>query len=158
MPTTCPPKYAFEVQKFLVGLDNLLFCKRGTVARIFQRLPDDVSAGIVKFVFDYNQVTVFVQSQQIQAFFGVVKAIELFLDNQQFFPQRIGRIGQPFLQMVTFFKSQFGKRGKCDFNNPIGIFIDLIHGPPLLLRLWKLIGEPLVALVEKLLFGWMYIK
>ena len=71
------------IQIKLEDLHHALLTQVGAVAGIFQRLPDDVAPGIIKLIFDDDQVAFFIERQQIETFFGVVKTGELFLDNQQ---------------------------------------------------------------------------
>jgi len=45
-----------------------------------------------------------VDSQQIETFTGVIEPIKLFLNNEQFFAQRVRLIGKPLLQVIPFCK------------------------------------------------------
>ena len=120
----------------------MFFGKSRAVAGIFEGLPDDIATGVVKFVLNDDQIAIFIECQQIQSFTGIVEAIEFFLDDQQFFPQGGRRMSQPFLQMVTLGKAEFGELRRVNFNNPIGGLIDLIHGPSLRLCLREVLEVP----------------
>jgi len=59
------------------------------MGNIFQRLPDNVSTGVVELIFDDDKLSILIHSQQVQPFVGIGEAVELFLDNQQFFAEYI---------------------------------------------------------------------
>src|SRR5690606_42005977 len=93
-------------------------------------------AAVIQFVFDNDQIAFLVDSQQVQALPGIVKAIEFLLDNQQLVAitlgQCLGVILQPFLQVFALGKAEVAEAFYLQRADTVGGGVDLKHwlAPP----------------------------
>src|SRR5690606_840484 len=125
------------VQIALEDLYYLLLFQVGAVAGVLERLPHHVPAAVIQFVFDNDQIAFLVDSQQVQALPGIVKAIEFLLDNQQLVAitlgQCLGVIFQPFLQVLALGETQIAEAFNFQWVDAVGGGVDFKHllVPPL---------------------------
>ena len=93
----------------MIDVDDLGLGQAGDIGGVFQRLPGDVTPGIVELVFDDDQLAVLIQRQQVEPLARVGEAVKLLLDDQQLFPEGVGLFGEPFLQMLPLPQVQIRK-------------------------------------------------
>ena len=96
------------VQVLLIDRGYVLLRQVRAVGRVLERLPHDIPARVVELVLDDDEPTLLVESQEIEPLARVGETVELLLDHQQFFAQRLRRVGKPLLQVLPLAELQIG--------------------------------------------------
>lgn len=89
--------------------DDLAGFQAGAIGCVFQRLPDQIPPGVVELVLDQHKLAVLVERQQVKPFARLVETVEFLLDNEQVFPEGIGRTDQPFLKVLPLPEAKLAK-------------------------------------------------
>ena len=102
---------------------------------------------VIELIFDDDQIPVLVDGQQIQPLASVIKAVELFLDNQQLvavtLSQGLGVVLQPFLQVLALGEAEIAEAFNVQWVDAVGVWINFkqyTSGDPILSQALPLSG------------------
>jgi len=121
------------IQITLIDLDDLRLLQAGAIRHVLERLPHEIAARIVELVLHDHQPALLVQRQHVEAFARVREAVELLLDDREFFAQRIGHTHEPILKMLALAQIQSGEAPFLETHEPIPRNITMEHPSSLVL-------------------------